>query len=170
LVDSESRVLVLTARSVCDASYFYTETFGERAQIRNERIRVQLADGHALEATRIWVPDEGNQAADLTVLRVEGLPMKYPTSKPTAFAFKSRTAIEQAGAPTGSELRISGEGGAPKTAVPFALDKTVLAEMRGAAVVADDLVFGLVGQVSGADQQPALVTLDILPAAFRPAR
>ncbi len=161
-LDRDGRVLVLTARSVCDAAYFYTETFGERAKIKNEKIAVQLPGREVLKATRIWTPPN----IDLVVLAVQGFPRDYPTTKPEFVMF-----VEQKTLVTGGLiLRMVGEGGVPWEAVSFDPKSVKLDSTRGSILLRDGKVIGLLGQTSESDVKPRVVTFTSIPTSLRPGK
>lgn len=160
-VDAKGRALVLTARSICDAGYFYTETFGERAKIKSEKIAVQLPGTNVLKATRIWVqPDK----LDLAVLTVQGLPRDYPTTKPGAVTYPELKSVDL----TGLTLQSAGEQGLAEDPVPFDPNTVSLDAVRGGVLSRDGIVVGFCGQVSDSDPKLAVVTFFTLPESLRP--
>ena len=159
--DGQGRALVLTARSVCDANYYYTETFGEHATIKKEKLGVLLANGQALAAARTWVHPDGE---DLAVLRVEGLPRRSPTTRPDVMVF-----LDEA-SPEGLVVRKAGERGAPLPPEPFDLTTIDLEKTRGAVLVEGETVVGFVGEQGASGGVPMVVTLSGLPPWLRPDR
>ena len=162
-VDESGRALVVTARSVCDASYYYRETFGEKASIKDENIGVLLADGTSLAATRAWTQPQG---IDLAVLWVVALDRKYPTTRPEVVSYIASKELPE----SGLNLRVAGERGVPMKPAPFKLSDVQLNESRGGLLMHGETVVGFVGQVSDSDGNAAAITLKTLPKTLRPAR
>jgi paraquat-inducible protein B len=160
-LDTTGRALVLTARSVCDAAYFYTETFGERAKITSEKIAVQLPGSNVLKATRIWPHPDG---LDIAVLMVRGLPRNYPTTKPGVVSFLNNPPTKM----TGLTVHAAGEGGQPVAPTPFDPTHANMDKVRGGVIMRGDKVVGFVGQTSDSLVLPKLVILGTLPVSLRP--
>ena len=168
-LDSNNQPCVLTARSVCDAGYYFTETFGWD-EINNERIRVQLHDGQALTATRSWVDKGGS---DLAILRVEGLPRDYPTSKPTIFSYAEYAPPGKGAGPqaTVEKVHATGEAGVRLEPVSLGLVEEVkLDKFRGGVVMRGESLVGLLGQVSDEEEKTKIVSLAPTPEPLRPAK
>lgn len=174
-LDANNQPSVLTARSICDANYYHNETFGWK-EITNERIRIQLNNGQALTATRSWVEKNG---IDIVVLRIEGLPRDYPTSKVSVFSYiKWAPLAESVGTGSASQqLYVCGESGVQSEPVDFRIKDladstgaTKLDTLRGGLVMRGKTLVGLVGQVSGTESQPVVVSFETLPESLRPTK
>ena len=165
-LDSNNQPSVLTARSTCDAAYYFAETFGWD-EIRNERIRVQLSDGRALTATRSWVDKAGS---DLAVLRVEGLPREYPVSRPTVFSYEKYVA-PGGDADLPERVLAAGKVGERPFPIPLGPPGQINLEvLRGGVVMRGEVLVGLLGQVGGSDAAARVVDLTPMPKSLRPAR
>ncbi|MCB9870259.1 MAG: MCE family protein [Planctomycetes bacterium] len=162
-LDARGTALVLTCRSVCDAAYYHVEAFGIAPEIKNERIRVQLASGQALPATRLWVAPNGT---DLLVLRVDGLPLKHATSRPELFEFVGDAEVGS----DGLQVQCTGTDGAtrePASLAPTAFD---LGATRGGAVLRGGKVVGVAAQRGVKAPKPTVLGLKPLPESLRPKR
>jgi hypothetical protein len=152
--DASGRAVVVTARSLVDASFTERELWGDPS-IGAEQLKAMLPDGTVLRAGRVWVDPDG---ADLAALVLENAP-------PGLFG----TSSERFGAvPEGERaVRVAGPDGAPARDVPLHECRSVDLEQLGALVHVGGQVAGLL--VFGPDRDaPAVQPLDALPADLRP--
>lgn len=156
--DKTGRLVVLTARSACDAAWCLRDVFGIRPNFRNEEFRVVLADGQVLRAGRGWVaPDE----LDLALLLVEDAPAGTAASPPALLAFAA------AAPAAGAKTLLAREGGTSEQELdPKALPR--LDTMRGALVVHERRAIGLLAQTAPRDETPKLVLFASVPELLRP--
>jgi hypothetical protein len=155
-VDSAGRSVVLTARSLCDATYFMTDAFGTAPDIKAETIRVVIPGGTVFRAGRSWVDPAGG---DLALLVLENVPPDLPATPLELLVFD--------GSSTGAHM-IWNAGGEP-----CELDLTrpeSAATSRGAAVVRDGRVVGILGQRNGRESIRTVQELALLPESLRPSR
>ena len=66
--NARNELVVLTRRSICDATYLIEGSWYDNVRITKERIRVQLEDGRVWPASRVWTDPEDR---DLALLRVQ---------------------------------------------------------------------------------------------------
>ncbi|MEM7204234.1 MAG: MlaD family protein [Planctomycetota bacterium] len=164
--DNEGRLLVLTARSLCDAAFFETDLFGSGPEVGAEGISVVLPGGTVHRALRTWAAvDGGDQVllvldSDLAVR--EGL----ATTPMTRFDFDvdapdagQRVAIRALTADS-DLVEVNWTPGSP---LPD------LTRHRGAACVQNGVIIGLLAQDKDAADRPAIVPARRVPAALRPA-
>ena len=162
--DAEGRLLVLTARSVCDANYFERDTFGADPDIKNERITVVLVDGSVIRAMRTWAaPDD----ADLALLTLEvalGEREGIALTSPQLFAF------EGDGRLNGQQklMSLDPERRPVETQAPGSADAAIEPGLLGAPVLQDGRVVGVYGQSSGTEETAAIAPLSLLPEPLRP--
>ncbi|MCC6671264.1 MAG: MCE family protein [Planctomycetes bacterium] len=158
--DRAGRTVALVPRSLCDGFWFVRGTFGTRADLADETLRVQLDDGTVLRAGRTWVDPDGG---DLALLVVEDPPPGTGTTPAALLAFAAAVPALPLRA-----LALDGEG---KTRGPEAIEKAealpALDAWRGAAVLRDGVVVAIVAQ-QGQTDTPALVPLAALPEEVRP--
>jgi hypothetical protein len=155
--DRDGRLLVLTARSLVDASYVMRDSFGTAADVVKEGISVLLPDGSVQRALRSWVAPD----ADLAVLAVEVRDgREHVVATPLA-----RFRFEEGAAPQVFQSidaqRRRSEPQAVATLPPPG-------EQLGAVVLEDGRIVGLLGQKADLDPEPAVVAIRGLPEALRP--
>ena len=111
-----------------------------------------------LRAGRTWVDPNGN---DLAVLTLEGAVSGLTPSRPELMSFSG---------PTGDGSRFFKSSA---SAEPLALDGENLLsfpENRGAVCIEGERAVALLGQKSGTETEPQLVSLALLPEGLRPAQ
>ena len=150
-VDRGGRTVVITPRSLCDASTIFEDFLSEPDVIR-EAIRVVVPGVGVLRAGRSWVDPEGE---DLAVLVLENAPPDLRVTMSEELGF------EEPESSADTLYQSSGEDGA----VPGDLTSLSLDERRGAVAVRGGVVVGIVGERDG---NPAIVPLSRLPEALRP--
>jgi len=163
--DQEGRLLVLTARTACDASYFVTDGWSE-PDIISEGISVVLRNGDVLRGLRTWVADDG---VDLALLVVENAGAQRDRILATPAELFDFDASELD--PAGLQLRVAdrnrgfvdGPAGADG-------ELPALASHRGGVALAAGRVVGLLGQAGGHDETPAVRAIQPIPEALRPAK
>lgn len=162
-LDSSGRPVVLTARSLVDASYTERDLFGTDPDITQEQIKVMLPGGSVLRAGRVWVDGSG---LDLALLILEGAPPDLTGTPADMLRFD----------PTGTApvvldfLRQAGDDARPAPAMPLAAEAGLpgVTEHRGAALLHAGRVAGILGQRSGRDIKPAAQPIASVPADLRP--
>ncbi|MBL8756587.1 MAG: MCE family protein [Planctomycetes bacterium] len=155
-LDRSGRAVVVTARSLVDASFTETDAFGGAPDIDGEQIKVLLGSGTVLRAGRVWVDPGGK---DLAALVLEDAPPDL-VGTPTA-------RLHFAGAPPEGErtIRAAGPDGAPLPAIDAA--RATGSDVHGGATTVGDRVVGIVAlPTEGA--APTIVALELLPADLRP--
>lgn len=174
-LDGNNNPSVLTARSICDASYYHNETFGWK-EITNERIRVQLSDGRALTATRSWVDKDG---IDIATLRVEGLPRDYPTARVSIFSYSKYAPPDNVpgSEPKTDKIHLCGKTGVRLDPISLDLNGSgdqpggfALDEFRGGMVMRGGTIVGLMGQASASEAKATVVSLESVPESLRPTK
>jgi hypothetical protein len=161
--DGEGRVLILTARSACDAAFTVRDAFGGDPEIASEGISVQLADGSVLRALRTWVAPDG---ADLTVLVADlepGQRADVALSSPRILDFAA-----DPGSVDDLDLRaMDGD----RRVIELEHPAAALPELSlslGAVALRDGRVVGVVGQRAADSSEPALLSLGLVPEGLRP--
>lgn len=155
LEDGAGRSVVLTARSVCDGTYFVRDGMGADPDIDRERIRVGLPDGSVVQASRSWTAADG---VDLAVLVLQDATQSGSDRQRLDFAAK----------PTGDNRTVQALDEQVKPIPAVALGAATLATHRGGVVFEGERVVGVLGQVSTDDANPVVVPLSQLPEALRP--
>ena len=152
-VDPQGRVVVLTARSLCDGTRFMSDLFGD-PDIKNEAIRVVVPGIGVYRAGRTWVDPSGG---DLALLVLEDVPPDLPTTSVGEFDFDS-------GADVADEFSIATNehANALGTALPG------LSAARGAVLIHAGKAVGILGCAQGKDETPARIQLSALPVELRP--
>ncbi|MCB9884449.1 MAG: MCE family protein [Planctomycetes bacterium] len=157
--DRAGRAVVVTARSLVDGTYTVQDAFGGDPEIADEQIKVRLGDGSVLRAGRVWVDPNG---ADLAVLVLEDVPRDISGTAVSRLHLQGKLAPDGEGV----ELRRMAPDGATSV-VP--LDKPgTWPESLGAAVSAGNLVFAIYGRSGLRSDNPAVVSLELLPNDLRP--
>ena len=162
--DQDGRLMVLTARSACDASYFVRDSFGGAPDIIKEGIRVILGDGTAFRALLTWAAEDER---DLALLRLEfdsGQPDAPPVTPAELLWFDHELKDGE-----DTTMRVLD---ADRTEVDQTLTGGVppaeLGNHRGAVVIAEGSVVGIVGQTSGTDTTTVVGSLANVPESLRP--
>lgn len=157
--DAAGRALVATARSVVDGRVVASDAFGGEPDVVDEQIKVRLADGRVLRASRVWVDPAG---ADLAVLMVEGVPRPFAGTPAAQVSLPEGAAA--ATAPT-SLARLDADGKA--VTVPFDAPGALLDNLGAVVCVGKDAV-AIYGRAAPGANTAALVPLTLLPADLRP--
>ena len=156
-LDRAGRVVVVTARSLVDASFTETDLFGGAPDIEDEQLKVLLRNGTVLRAGRVWVDPTGK---DIAALVLEEAPPDLRGTPANRMRFAG--AIE-AGATL--SIRAAGADATPLPAVEASRPPT--SDAHGAPVTADEEVIGVIAQpaegVAG-----TVVALELLPTDLRP--
>jgi hypothetical protein len=162
--DRSGRTVVLTARSVCDAFYFTSDGISGDPDVENEEIRVLLPEGPVYRAGRIWVDPEGR---DVALLVLEEAPPNLAVTPAGRLGFPEL--IEQT---DGQFLIQTADDATGAAADPVALtaDLPDLETHRGAVILRQGIVVGVLGQRDGSSEEPAIVPAALLPEALRPRR
>ena len=137
---AERRLLVITTRSTCDASFFTSGGLFDRVSIEDERIRVVFADGRIWPARRRWI-DEEQDLAVLEIQKPPGAPLP-PLPQPTLYLDFTQESLDISPAE-------ENEG------------KTLL---RG-----EDRIVGLRGHVKLEPSERTVVSLSLVPDDLRPS-
>ena len=163
--DSDGRLLVLTARTLCDANHFDRDSLGGAPDIISEGISVVLGDGSVLRALRTWVAGDGEDLAllviDVELAAREGI----PTTAASLFEF--------GGAAIGTadvDLRAMDN---QRRVVEVSRSNTgdpTLVGHRGAVALSDGSVIGLLVQSVEDPSAAAIVSVDVVPEVLRPAQ
>lgn len=153
-VDQAGRPVVVTTRSLCDGTMFMSDTFGD-PDIKSEAIRVVVPGAGVLRAGRTWVDPGGS---DLALLLIEDAPPDLPATPSTRLTFEPDSVVPDSVWNVGDE--------APMDLQPGSLPD--VASFRGALLMCDGRVIGLLGQDPTDADTPARVPLDHLPATLRP--
>jgi hypothetical protein len=160
-VDRSGRAVVVTARSLVDASYTESDGYGE-PEIADEQIKVVLPGGGVLRAGRVWVDADGS---DLAALVLDGAPPDLAGTPADRLDFGIGD-LEQ------PSTRLAAADGAPLPAIepPFqptrdALGAVVVAGGKAQAVVVADNR-GAIGD--GSASLRTIVRLQRVPADLRP--
>ena len=159
-VDRAGRPLVLTSRSLVDASYTERGWFGTATEIAQEQIKVMLADGTVLRAGRVWVDA---QSRDLAALLLEGAPADLRGTPAGLLEFA-------AASPSGGELRMAGDDGRPIPGQELAAAAPLPSadQARGAVLLHDKVAAGVLGQTAGREPAPRICPLGSVPENLRP--
>ena len=82
--NARDELVVVTRRSVCDATFLIEGSWYDSVRITKERIRIQLEDGRVWPASRIWTDSEDR---DLALLRVQTPANSSPDPLPLASTY-----------------------------------------------------------------------------------
>ena len=157
------RFFVLVARSACDASFILTDSFWDRLEIADEKIRVHIEDGRVWPARRIWVAP---QELDLTILECSPPKALGSVALPpwhSYLDFGRGVQVSAAGKPAGKPASKSGGASAGEaTEKPERLRPGLLLEEKGLAFA----VWGRPKAGSGGENRMAPFSL--VPKLLRP--
>jgi hypothetical protein len=156
-LDRSGRSVVVTARSLVDASFTEDDAWGD-PEIADEVTKVHRADGTVMRAHRVWVDPTGQ---DLAALVLEDVPPDLLGTPSDRLVFGGTVA----GVPL--QIRAAGPDGAELPIQPMASDLDLSEANLGGCVAADGKVFGVIGRKVG-DVVAAIVPLEYLPADLRP--
>lgn len=157
--DGEGRLLVLTARSGCDAAYFERDFFGAEPDVKAESVTVVLMDGTVVRALRTWVAPDGT---DLALLTLEATSEQRDGIVLSAAGMFSFAGVDESGQvlwSLDSDRRVVE---APAPAGEY--DPS----FRGAPVVQGGQIVGVYGQATGTDESPAVAPASVVPESLRP--
>lgn len=152
--DRAGRSVVVTARSLVDASYTATNLFGASPNVGDERLQVMLGDGRVVRASRVWVHPDGQ---DLAALLLADAPPDLRGTPAGKLVFAA-----------GGEGEQVCRAGADAAALPPEPLPAPLAEHVGAAVRAGGRVVGVYGRSDPHGEQAKVVPLELLPEDLRP--
>lgn len=166
-VDRSGRAVVITARSLVDASYTEPDGYGE-PEIADEQIKVVLPGGAVLRAGRVWVDPD---ASDLAALVLDGAPPDLVGTAADRLAFAADLDLVSPQAP--GIVRRVGPDGTPLA--PVAIGNTALQpEALGAVFIGDGKARAVVvaadraAVTDGAASLVNVVWLHRVPAELRP--
>lgn len=155
--DRAGRSIVVTARSLVDASFTETDGWGD-LEITGEQIKVQHLDGTVMRAGRVWVDPLGS---DIAVLVLED-------AKPDLLVTPSNLLMFDNEGDASAErlLRAAGPDGAEMPSQPIT-DLKISDGNLGGGVFAGDRVVGILGRKAGGEES-AVVLLKRLPSDLKP--
>jgi hypothetical protein len=157
-LDRSGRTVVVTARSLVDAAFTETDTFGGDPDIEDEQIKVMLASGTVLRAGRVWVDPNGQDIAALVLEEPPPDMVGTPAAKLVfAGAVDAQPLAVRAVGADGAALPAAELSPTATTALP--------GDASGAAVTAGDRAVGVLGM---AGKSPVVVAFELLPADLRP--
>tara|TARA_R110002072_G_scaffold302499_1_gene485927 strand:- start:97763 stop:99232 length:1470 start_codon:yes stop_codon:yes gene_type:complete len=156
-LDRSGRSVVVTARSLADASFTEGDAWGD-PEIDSEVTKVHLANGTVMRAHRVWVAPGGH---DLAALVLEDAPPDLLGTPSDRLVFEGT--IE--GVPL--QIRAAGPDGVELPIQAMASDLALSEDNLGGCVAAADKVIGVFGRKVG-DVVSAVVPLEHLPADLRP--
>jgi hypothetical protein len=159
-VDRSGRAVVLTARSLVDASFTERDWFGTDPDIAREQLKVLLPQGPVLRGHRVWVDPDGG---DLAVVILDGAAPDLRGTEPSMLDFR--------GAPvTAAQLHAARADGHPLVPVPASPEAALADASRGGAAVQDGRVVAIAGQQGeGRGRTGAYASLSAVPEDLRPA-
>ena len=148
---------------MCDASYFETDGISGDPDIEEEEIRVLLAEGPVFRAGRIWVDPEGSDLA-LLVLVQEEASLNVEVTAADRLSFDEMTDAAKLWVQATDDTIVALDP------VPLedATDLPDLDAYRGAVILRDGVVVGVLGQKDGATPEPAIAPVAPLPPALQP--
>ena len=155
-LDRAGRTVVITARSLVDASFTERDFWGD-PEIDNEVLKVHLGDGTVMRAGRVWVDPSGQ---DLAVLVLEDAQPNLVGTPGARVVFEGET-------PGPLQLRAVGPDGV-ELPVQTLTDETPISEdnLGGCAVVGGKVI-GIFGRKPGSAAS-AVIALGQLPEDLRP--
>lgn len=156
-LDRSGRSVVVTARSLIDASVTEGDAWGD-PEIADEVTKVHLADGTVMRAHRVWVDSQGQ---DLAALVLEDAPPSLMGTPSDRLVFDGVVPAVPL------QIRAAGPDGAELPIQPMASDLALTDANLGGCVVADKKVIGVFGRKKG-DVVSAIVPLERLPSDLRP--
>lgn len=162
--DQDGRLMVLAARSSCDASYFDRDMFGGAPDIVKEGIRVVLSDGSAVRAWLTWAAP---QDRDLALLRLDFESASLdtpPVTPPELLWFDHQTRDGE----TLSMRTLDADRQPQESQLADGQPPGAIGADRGAAVISEGSVIGVLGQKSGTDETPRIEPIAQVPAPLRP--
>jgi len=165
---SDGQRMVLTTRSVCDASYFERDTFGGSPDIIKEGIRINLIDGTIIRARRTWAAEGGRDLALLTLDLEFGA--EAPPVTPEALLWFDPPALPENEKPDLLCRALDAERRVKETELAEGAPPATLEGARGAVVLSDGHVVGMLGQTSGTDETPKIEPISQLPESLRPRK
>lgn len=160
-VDRSGRAVVITARSLADASYTEQDGYGE-PEVADEQIKVVLPGGGVLRAGRVWVDADDS---DLAALVLDGAPPDLVGTPAERLDFGLGDVSEPS-------VRMAAADGAPLP--PLVLPCQPVREALGAGVVAGGKAHAVVvaddhtNLGDGASSLRTIVRLQRVPADLRP--
>lgn len=155
-LDSSGRAVVITARSLVDASFTEGDFWGD-PEIDNEVIKVHLKDGTVMRAGRVWVDPKGH---DLAALMLED-------ARPDLTGTPSKRIVFVSKAEGQFQLRAVGPDGAELPIQPLTEGVPITEDNHGGSAVADGKVTGIFGRKPGGTVS-TVVVLGQLPEDLRP--
>lgn len=155
--DRVGRSIVVTARSLIDASFTETDGWGD-PEITGEQIKVQLVDGTVMRAGRVWVEPSGS---DIAVLVLED-------AKPDLLVTPSKCLMFDSEGDVSAKrvLRAAGPDGAEMPSQSITNLK-ISEDNLGGGVFVGDRVVGILGHKVGGEESTT-VLLKCLPSDLRP--
>lgn len=156
-LDRAGRTIVITARSLVDASFTESDFWGD-PEIDDEQIKVQLGDGTVLRAGRVWVHPDGH---DLAALVLEDARPDLVGTPSTRLVFAGPIA---GGA---LQLRSAGPDGIELPMQAMSEGLAISEDNRGGSAVVDGKVVGIFGQQPGGSGS-TVVALEQIPEDLRP--
>jgi len=161
-LDRAGRTIVITARSLVDASFTEGDFWGE-PEIDNEVIKVHLADGTVMRAGRVWVDPKGH---DLAALVLEDARPDL-TGTPSKRLVFEQPADNAPADPKALQVRAVGPDGVELPVQPFGEGVALTDDNLGGCTVNDGKVIGIFGRKVGGTTS-TVVPLEQLPEDLRP--
>lgn len=155
-LDRAGRAIVITARSLVDASFTEGDFWGD-PEIDNEVIKVHLSDGTVMRAGRVWVDPKGH---DLAALVLEDAPPDLVGTPGKRLVFGGEIAGPL-------QLRAVGPDGVELPIQQLADGMPITDDNLGGCAVAAGKVKGIFGRKPGGSAS-SVVALGQLPEDLRP--